>query len=450
MATLPQPELFSWEQMEASSDLKRLELMLSAIPDEAFMQTLEAERKGRRDDYPIRVVWNSILAGVVFQHPSIESLRRELLRNAELRQACGFNPLKGDLAVPPKWIYSRFLAKLFEHQEAIDEMLNELVERLRKLLPGFGRHLAIDSKAVPTWAKGKKDSKKSGDPDADWGKKIYRGTREDGTPWEKVKSWFGYKVHLIVDADYELPLAYEITQASQSDQTYLTPMVEKLEKNHKELVEEAQSISGDKGYDSEDNIKTLWDEYELKPVIDICHKWKDEPNSPRPLYPDRVDTIFYDQDGRVLCRNLDTDDESRNYASMTFQGFEKDREGLKYRCPMRAMGVACTQQEICNGGEHTDHGRIVRIPLEEDRRLYTPMARGTYAWQREYKKRTSVERVNSRLDVSFGFERHFIRRKKKIKARMGLALVVMLAMAVGWIESGEPEKMRSLVQPRAA
>ena len=108
------------------------------------------------------------------------------------------------------------------------------------------------------------------------------------------------------------------------------------------------------------------------------------------------------------------------------------------------------QFEICNGGHHTDHGRIVRIPLEQDRRLYTPLARGTYAWEREYKKRTSVERVNSRLDVSFGFERHFIRRKKKMKARMGLALVVMLAMAVGWIESGEKKKMRSLVQTRAA
>jgi len=247
-----------------------------------------------------------------------------------------------------------------------------------------------------------------------------------------------------------LPVAYEITQASQSDQTYLIPMVEKLEKNHKELVEKAKSISGDKGFDSEDNIKTLWDEYELKPVIDIRHLWKDEPHMPRSLYPDQVDTIFCDQDGRVLCRNLDTDDESKNYASMTFQGFEKQRESLKYRCPMRAMGITCTQQEICNGGRHTDHGRIVRIPLEKDRRLFTPLARGTSAWEREYKKRTSVERVNSRLDVSFGFERHFIRRKKKMKARMGLALVVMLAMAVGWIESGEREKMRSLVQPRAA
>lgn len=450
MATLPQPELFSWEMLDASPDLKRLELMLSAIPDEALMQTLEEERKGRRNDYPVRAVWNSILAGVVFQHPCIESLRRELLRNAELRQVCGFSVLKGASAVPPKWIYSRFLAKLFKHQAAIDEMFDALVERLRKLLTGFGRHLAIDSKAVPTWAKSKKDPDKCSDPDADWGKKSYRGVREDGTAWEKVKSWFGYKVHLIVDADYELPVAYEITRASQSDQTYLIPMVEKLEKNHKELVEEAESLSGDKGYDSEANIQTLWDDYELKPVIDIRHLWKEEPNAPRPLYPDRVDTIFYNQHCHVLCRNLDTDDESRNYASMTYEGFEKDREGLKYRCPMRAMGIACTQQEICNGGRHTDHGRIVRIPLEQDRRLYTPLARGTYAWEREYKKRTSVERVNSRLDVSFGFERHFIRRKKKMKARMGLALVVMLAMAVGWIESGEKKKMRSLVQPRAA
>jgi len=108
MAILPQSELFSWEQVDASSDLKRLELMLSAIPDEPLMQALECERKGRRNDYPIRAIWNSILAGVVFQHCSIESLRRELLRNAELRQACGFSVLRGDWAVPPKYVYSRF------------------------------------------------------------------------------------------------------------------------------------------------------------------------------------------------------------------------------------------------------------------------------------------------------------------------------------------------------
>ena len=135
---------------------------------------------------------------------------------------------------------------------------------------------------------------------------------------------------------------------------------------------------------------------------------------------------------------------------MAYEGFEADRDCLKYRCPAATYGIACAQREVCNGGCHTEHGRIVRVPLETNRRIFVPQARSSYAWEREYKKRTSVERVNSRLDVSFGFERHFIRGKEKMKCRVGLALVVMLAMAVGFIEAGEKEKMRSLVMARAA
>ena len=43
----------------------------------------------------------------------------------------------------------------------------------------------------------------------------------------------------------------------------------------------------------------------------------------------------------------------------------------------------------------------------------------------------SVERVNSRIDGCFGFERHTIRGIKKMRVRMGLALMVMLSEAVG-------------------
>lgn len=157
LASIPQSELFSWDQVEASSDLRRFDLLLSALPDEGLMLVLEQEWKRLRNDYPLRAVWNSILAGVVFQHPSIESLRRELLRNGELRQVCGFSVLKGDLAVSPKCVYSRFLLRLFKHQEGIDAMLDVLVERLRELLPGFGTHLAIDSKAIASHSKGKRD-----------------------------------------------------------------------------------------------------------------------------------------------------------------------------------------------------------------------------------------------------------------------------------------------------
>ena len=57
-------------------------------------------------------MWNSILAGIVYEHTSIESLRRELSRNAQLREMCGFNPILGAESVPSKSSYNRFLSKL--------------------------------------------------------------------------------------------------------------------------------------------------------------------------------------------------------------------------------------------------------------------------------------------------------------------------------------------------
>jgi hypothetical protein len=76
-------------------------------------------------------------------------------------------------------------------------------------------------------------------------------------------------------------------------------------------------------------------------------------------------------------------------------------------------------------------GKAVRISLETDRRVFTPLARSSLKWECCYDKRAAVERVNSRLDTSFGFEKHTIRGLTKMNTRCCLALAVMLAMAVG-------------------
>jgi hypothetical protein len=68
-------------------------LDIGHMPDEALMQALESMRGHGRDDYPIRPMWNAVVAGVVFQHQSIESLRREMGRNPALLQCCGFEAL---------------------------------------------------------------------------------------------------------------------------------------------------------------------------------------------------------------------------------------------------------------------------------------------------------------------------------------------------------------------
>lgn len=70
MAIIPQKNLFSWRQVEASSDLNRLKLVLEGIGDERLMWILEEKRKGRRDDYPIRAynVYDLLVQTQFFRH----------------------------------------------------------------------------------------------------------------------------------------------------------------------------------------------------------------------------------------------------------------------------------------------------------------------------------------------------------------------------------------------
>ncbi len=213
MAIVHRPSLFTWQSVESRSDLDRLRLVLGSLADEELMVKLERQRGRGRDDYPVRAMWNSVLAGIVFEHESIESLRRELSRNGELRDVCGFDPLGGAETVPSADAYSRFLKTLMKEEESLETMFDGLLAQLKELLPDLGRHLAVDSKALQSHARGRKDPAESSDPEADWGVKKKRGRRADGTLWEKITSWFGYKLHLLVDSEYELPLAGKVTRA---------------------------------------------------------------------------------------------------------------------------------------------------------------------------------------------------------------------------------------------
>jgi hypothetical protein len=95
-----------------------------------------------------------------------------------------------------------------------------------------------------------------------------------------------------------------------------------------------------------------------------------------------------------------------------------------------------------------DYGRVVRLKLDaHDRRIFVPTPHGGPSWQRGYHRRSALERINLPLDRHFGFEQHFIRGLAKMTTRVGLAIAVMMAMALGHIQQGRPQQMRSLVQP---
>jgi hypothetical protein len=448
MARIAQPYLFGWEKIDAAGDLDRLEMVLSAIPDEQFVSYLETRRGRGRDDYPIRPTWNALVAGIVLQHPSIASLVRDLRRNGQLRHMCGFDPHLAHLAVPTEDAFTRFLDLVIEHRSMVERMFHDLVAKLEKLLPDLGRFLAVDSKAIPSHGRQVRDPEKLADPDrrrdtdADWGTKTYKGVKQDGTKWEKVKHWFGYKLHLVVDSRYELPLGFELTKASAGDPDHMMPMVDELARKHPGIVETAEQLSGDKAYDTLSNYERPFDDYGIKPVIDNRDLWKDEKT--RALFADRVDSFVYDEHGRVSCICPSTG-ETRD---LFFHGFEHERRTLKYRCPAVALGLECKGRKECEARAKVGQfGRVVRVSIDKDRRVFTPLARSMPKWSKAYSRRTAVERVNSRLDNVMGFERHYIRGEAKMHVRVSLALVVMLSMAVGRIMADQPELMRSIVLP---
>lgn len=453
MAEVPRDYLFKYSEISTKSDLDRLRLVFIEIPDERLMHKLEMDRGNGRDDYPVRVIWNTILAGIVFGHETIASLLRELKRNKELRYLCGYDPFKpAEKAVPESYVISRFLKNLLEHSSYIEEMFDILVEKVNKLLKRFGEKLAGDSKAIHSFGNPTKKSSddRRRDADADYGKKEYKGTRKDGTIWKTVKRWFGYKLHVIVDSFYELPIAFEVTKASSSEQKPMEGLLKKTEERHAEIINKTDAIAYDRGYDGEVFHRVIYEDLGMKPVIDIRNMWKEsdgvieingEQIETRVLYEDKSDNIVYDYEGRIYCVCPKTG----KAHEMLFYGFESTRETLKYRCPAAAYGYDCPGRSEC-GTTQSEYGRIVRIPVRKNLRVFSPIPRGTYKWKREYNRRSAVERLFSRLDVSFGFEHHTIRGLKKMKVRAGLALIVMLSMAVGHIKEKRMDKLRSLVK----
>jgi len=448
VAIIAQKPIFGWEEIEGLADLKRLRLVLDSLPDEPLMRVLEAARGRRgRDDYPVRPMWNALVAGVVFQHPTVESLLRELARNGQLRQVCGFWSRKRCALVPHSWAFSRFLASVIKHEDQVKGMFDALVEQIAGVLPDYGQHLAIDGKAVASFARGgskaeevaggaqqKPDGRR--DIDAEWGVHAHSGVKEDGSVWEKVKRWFGYTLNLVVDTRYELPVAFSVTKANCSEVVEAHGLLKQVEEQHPLVVQRCESVAADRGYDDVKLIRAVRDDWQALPIIDIRNCWHDGETTKVAV---GCQNVVYDYRGTVSCVCPRTGTQR----PMAYAGLERDRGTLKYRCPAAHYGIECAGVANC------PIGKAVRIAMEQEPRVFTPLPRSSYKWRRLYAGRTAVERVNSRLDNVFGFENHTIRGLTKMRVRCTLALVVMLAMALGRIRANQALAMRSLLKPAA-
>jgi hypothetical protein len=412
--------LFAWDALEDSPSIQTLRDFLHAIPDGQLLDGLRQARGKGRNDHPVSVLWGVVLLTIVLRHVALEACLDELRRNDDLRRLIG---IACENDVPDKWNLSRFLETLGQqpHLTHLRAVFDHLVRRLGVAVPDLGQHSAGDATTLNGRAKKNAeqvaDETRQGLPQPSGGRKEYQD--DDGTV-TKVVEWFGYKLHLIVDVKHEVSLGYRITDTKTGDNEVLPEVLTQARGNLP--AGRIQTFAFDKAADDGAVHEWLHDA-DIKPVIQNRTLWKEEPERSLggriPLH------IVHDEAGTVFCYDQVSDPPVRH--AMAYIGYEPDRETIKYRCPARHEDWPCPSEARCNEGK--DYGLTARIPCALDLRRFPPIPRATKQFERLYKGRTAVERVNARLKVFWGADDGNITGARRFHAFVGAIMVVHLALA---------------------
>lgn len=87
----------------------------------------------------------------------------------------------------------------------------------------------------------------------------------------------------------------------------------------------------------------------------------------------------------------------------------------------------CPHDTVCNAGK--SYGKTVRVDRTIDLRRFPPIPRAPKKFERLYKGRTSVERVNARLKIFWGIDDGNITGSRPFHALIGAAMAVHASFA---------------------
>jgi hypothetical protein len=408
--------LFAWDCLEDSPTLKSIRDILHSLPDGKLLAGLQSHRGRGRNDYPLHVLWGVVVLQVVLRHSSCEAMLGELRRNAALRQLIG---AEREEDVPKGYNVSRFLDVLGRepHGSELRRIFDALVRKLGIVVCDLGAATAGDATALN--ARRKADPRADGDlPQPSGGRKEYS---DDEGHVSKVVEWFGFKLHLLVDVKHEVALAYEITATKAGDGETLPLVLQQAQANLPEG--RIETLAYDKAADT-NAVHELLDEAKIKPLIQMRGLWKDQTEQMLPGHDGRSNVV-YDEAGTLYCYDRTSTPIVRH--RMAYIGYEPQRQTIKYRCPARHEDWKCPHDAVCNTGKC--YGKTVRVDQTIDLRRFPPIPRATKKFERMYKGRTAVERVNARLKIFWGADDGNLVGARRFHAMVGVVMIVHAAFA---------------------
>ncbi len=349
----------------------------------------------------------------------------ELSDNPALADICG---VRDD--VPSESTMCRFnqkLSKIYvEYMQFTSRLVDAVAKRISELhqidpqrYPPVAKEVAIDASAIAAFSNPNKKAKDGGksDKDAQWGWR-----HKANSPVQEMVPFFGYKIHLIADAEYEIPLVFDTTGGKHSDIRMLKPLYEQAKGDFQWFSPEY--LSGDKGYDSQ-----------------AMHRYLRQQGT-NGLIPPRKPTAkdglydgLFNADGDPVCMGK---------VAMAFAETDPVTNRHLYRC--RPEGCRMKTEGL-PWMAHCDDEHW--FDPEDNPRVMGNVRRNSVEWKRLYRKRWSVERVFSSLKDSRLLEKHRYRGMDKVRSHVISTVAAFVATTLAHLQKDDVNHLAFMQVRRA-
>jgi transposase len=360
----------SKELMLSISDLTKILDDLLPLPDE----------KRAKHEYTPLTKFKALCTLFALSFNSYEDMEVCLAGNENIRNSiCG-----DDNRVIDHTTLCYFMGRLTENE--LTNIFIQLVKECQNYKLINGKYLAVDATHLFAWYNTHRNTDKHPIEGASWGHKS------------KKKSFFGYKLHILVDCKAELPIAFIISTGKDHDSTHFIPLLKFTKENYGELVD--SEIFSDSAY---------WD---IKLVKEAKIILKAELYSA--INPRR----------NKIWKNI------KSAIQVFFTKY--DRAPVTHEELMAVLNQKTLDKYgiDINNTILAEKSKLMRAVKERMNRLY----------------RAAVERTFSRLKTFFRLNSIKTQKWSSVKKHIIMSMITMLLMAIAMHKKGIPPDKRKFVK----
>ena len=388
--------------------LTEVKAILNSVDATALLERLRlyrwtGSRWRGRSGYSVEALWRAVLLSYILNVPSTSAFIRRLQDDPRLRRVCGFQEL------PHRSTFSRFFSRVSQHTELVQIAIATATDRLRQYLPDLGDKVAVDSTVVRSHSN--PNRRPISDPEAKWtAKNSTSPGAKNGKEWS-----FGYKLHMVADAEYGIPIWSFTTPANRTDTLELPTLLDGAASAHPWF--HPAYVIADKGYDSQAN-HTAVVERGAAPVIHL-----------RRLPNRGLQDSIYTQEGIPTC-----------IGNLPMEYVRSDPEkGHLYRCPAGGCALKNRKGVLYCQDENWEDPKV-------NPRLFGVIRRDSLEWKNLYRLRQGIERIFKSMKQSRRLEAHCLRGLDKIAVHAALSVLIFQATVLTRLRLGDMFGMRWMVR----